>query len=502
MPIVPVMSVTKSVAVGTPYSPVSSFNPDKRELFKTETTNLGLLDGDCTTDGVNVTVPAGTTFIQNGIVCRFTAPFVLPIPVIAYPKRVVADLTNENPGSPVTIEILPDPIPAGQVILATLDPDDLTITPAKKISIRGLHDRIEALGGMTPVVDALKDAALVKANLEELNFTGGNIAVTDPGGVRANVAVNLDVKDGAGATVTSSTKEIKFTGDTFVTMTGANQAAVDVPKLAVKDEGVVVVTQTHRINFTGAGVTAAVDGGDPNQANVNIPGAMTAPTQQISHNGAPVVTDDDVDDDYEDAGPGILGIRWTVTDVGGAPHRAEVRGFYLDCCTWHGGGSFPAPVTIPAPPNPGPGPEVISPDTPIALSPIADPEGDILQLSGVAVTDGKFLLNGNAGGTSAVTVTVRLNHSAGSIVMAVQTLLVADLQFTKFVIPFFQTGTSGLTGLSIEILARINSSDGGAPGTPVTWTTGAFPIFGLSVAAAMTSITWIAKHSRTAATPS
>lgn len=498
MPIVPAIDVVKSVAVGTPYSPAVSFNPDKKEIFKTHTTNLGLLDGTCTTDGVNVTVPAGTTFIQNGIICRLTNAFVVAIPVIAFPKRVVADLTNENPGSPVTIVIQVDPVPASQVILATLDPNDATIAEAKKISIKGLHDRIEALGGMTPVLDAMKDAALVKPNIEELNFTGGNIAVTDPGGVRANVAVNLDVKDGAGATITSATKEIKFTGDTFVTLTGANQAAVDVPKLVTKDEGVVVVTQTHKINFTGAGVTAVVDGGDPNQANVNIPGGGSAPTQQISHNGLPVVTSTGVDDNYVDAGGGPLGIAWTVTPVGGVPSRADVRGFYMDCCTWHGGGQFLAPVIIPAPLNVVPGPEVISLDTLVLASPIVDPEGDIKQISGVASLDGKFDLRGNAGGKSAVTVNVDFRHFAGVINMASQTLLVTDGITSTWTIPFHLLGIAALTPpFSIEATARINSTDGGS-GFGVEVTFGFIPIVGLSVAENSSRLSYVAKHSRTA----
>src|SRR3990170_2443816 len=106
MPIVPGANVTKSVQTSTTYSPNAAFNPDKKEFFRTEITTLGLLDGNCTSDGVNLTVPSGTAFIQNGIIVRLTANFVIPIPGIGFPKFVVADNANENSGSPVTIEIL------------------------------------------------------------------------------------------------------------------------------------------------------------------------------------------------------------------------------------------------------------------------------------------------------------------------------------------------------------------------------------------------------------
>lgn len=147
MPTVPSGDVQKFVAAGAPYTPSVSFNPDKKHIFKTEATNLGLLEGDCSTDGVNVTVPAGTSFIQDGIICLLTAPFSLPIQAVAYPKRVVADLDNEIPGTPVTISIMADPVPLGLVILATLTTDDNTIVSGQKISIRYLSDRITVLEG-------------------------------------------------------------------------------------------------------------------------------------------------------------------------------------------------------------------------------------------------------------------------------------------------------------------------------------------------------------------
>jgi len=485
MPIVPAGNVIKSVAVGTPYTPVLSFNPDKKELYQTHTTNLGLLEGDCTTDGTDVTVPSGTTFIQNGIICRLTSSFVVTIPGVAFPKRVVADLTNENPGSPVTIEILADPIPAGQVILATLDPNNSTIILSKKISIRYLHDRIEALGSTTPVIDVMKDAVVVKANAEELNFTGGNVAVTDGGGFRANVAVSLDVKDPLSVTITSATKEIKFTGDHTVTMTGANAVAVDVPKLVTKDEGIVVVSQTHKLNFTGAGVTASVDGGDPNQANINIPGGGGGGPvldQIISHNGVTVVTDAE-DWDFEDAGPGIIGLLWTITDVGGDPKRGEIRGYYMDCCTWHGCGYFPGPTTVTAPANPFPGPEVISGNILLGSQSVDTTNGTPLQLSGVVVARFKFLSNGNAGGRAAVTLIASLTTGLPSTInLVTQTFEVRDLETHTFIVPFAITGLSALVlPLTIQAHARINSSNGGNPGFPEQAKFGTAPIAGLSV---------------------
>jgi hypothetical protein len=482
MPIVPAGSVVKTVAVGTPYTPVLSFNPDKKELYQTHTTNLGLLEGDCTTDGVSVTVPAGTTFVQNGIICRLTAPFVVAIPVVAFPKRVVADLTNENPGSPVTIEILPDPIPAPQVILASLSPTNATIIVAKKISIRHLHDRIEALGSITPAIDVLDDAALVKANIDEMNFTGGNTTVTDGGANRANVAVNLDILDDVAATISSSTREVQFTGDAVTTSPGAGQAVVDVPKLITKDEGIIVVPQTHKLNFTGAGVTATMDGGDPNQANIAIPGGGGGGgTQQISHNGVPVVTDTDVDDDYEDAGPGILGILWTVADVGGSPHRAETRGYYMDCCHW-GGCLFGPFTSVFLPPNPAPGPEVISPPVYPVSYVLDETLGTGLQVTGVATGQATLFMNGNVGGNNALTVTVQLVDSFPTVInLASDTFLFAfDQQTINFSVPYTRVLT-GVSPYTIKVCLQANSSSGGNPGFPVQYDTGAQPIAGLTV---------------------
>jgi len=42
------------------------------------------------------------------------------------------------------------------------------------------------------------------------------------------------------------------------------------------DEGVAIAGTDSTLNFTGAGVTATQDGGDPNQVNVDIPGAAGA----------------------------------------------------------------------------------------------------------------------------------------------------------------------------------------------------------------------------------
>lgn len=279
MPIVPAGNLVKSIATASSYTPVSTFNPDKKEIFKTETTTLGLLGGDCTTDGTQVTVPAGLAFIQNGIVVRLTSAFVLSIPAIAFPKLVVANNDNENAGSPVTIEIKASAT-APEVVLATLDPDNSTITSAPKISIRALHDRINTLALSAPEVDVLKDGSEVVANATDINLTGPNISVANAGSGQADVGVTLDVEDD-GSGVTTKTKKINFTGPS-VTVTAdpdANSAKVAIdPVVEVKDEGV-SLGSVKKLNFTGSGVAASIDGVDPTQANIDVTGGASSALQ-------------------------------------------------------------------------------------------------------------------------------------------------------------------------------------------------------------------------------
>lgn len=190
MPVVPGGNVTKFIAVQAAYSPVVSFNPDKKQMFRTDQSNLGLLDGNLTTDGVNVTCPSGMGFIQNGIIAALTAPFVIAIPVGAFPKYVVADLTNENPGTPVTIQIQSVAPPAGQVILATLNPNNATIQVAKKISIKGLSDRIDL-----PI--AVLNNGILLGLFQKINLVGGNISGVIDGGDPTQV--NVSASGGGGS---------------------------------------------------------------------------------------------------------------------------------------------------------------------------------------------------------------------------------------------------------------------------------------------------------------
>lgn len=145
MATIPGGNVLKFVAVGAPYSPAVSFNPKMNEVFKTDATTLGLLDGLVTSNGVNITVKAGTVFIQQGIICRVTADFTMAIPGGAFPKKVVLNLTNESPGTPVTVTVTSAAVVAPNVLIAQLTPNNSTVVMEELISIRGLRDRIRAL---------------------------------------------------------------------------------------------------------------------------------------------------------------------------------------------------------------------------------------------------------------------------------------------------------------------------------------------------------------------
>jgi len=266
MPIVPSGNRTKSVATGAPYSPSASFNPDKKLFFDTHTTTLGVIaGGPILTDGTNVTVPTGFKFIHNGIIIQLTANFVVPIPVMAFPKYLMASNDSEVPGSNVTIDFQAAAIPPS-VLLATLNPTNLAIIQAKELSVRALRQGLDAV---TPL-SVEQGGAPVKSGVGELNFVGPNIVVTDGGGAQANVDVTLDVKEEGGA-VSSKTTEIDFAG-TGVTATSpsANKALVTIPGLETQDEGAPAVTVTNKLNFIGDSVTAVVDGVDTNKANVTI----------------------------------------------------------------------------------------------------------------------------------------------------------------------------------------------------------------------------------------
>jgi hypothetical protein len=262
MPIIPSGNLSKSLKVGTPYSPAVSFNPDKKLIFDTHTTTLGMLSGGpLTTDGVNVTVPTGVSFVQNGIIITLTAPAIIPIGGGGFPKYVVADNVDEVPGSAVTIAVLPS-IVAPQVLLATLDPNALTIVQVQKISIRALSERIDAVA-----VDTEQDDVAVKPSVGTLNAIGPNALLSAGPGDQANLTVKLDVKE-ATVAKTVRTEELDFYGST-VTPTG-NKAAID-SRLQVKEETVLVNGEVRKLNFEGGGVTATQDGGDASQVNVTIP---------------------------------------------------------------------------------------------------------------------------------------------------------------------------------------------------------------------------------------
>ncbi len=271
MPVVPAGDRTKSIAVGTPYSPVVSFNPDKKLFFDTHITTLGVLAGGViTSDGVNATIPAGTVVIQNGIIIEFVNPVLVPIPAIAFPKILYLTNADENPGSPVTVDFLTAIAPP-TVELARLDPDNTTVVLPKQISIRALCQEIQTL--QANQVDALQDSGLVQANINELNVLGPNLSVTPGGGDRVDLENILDVEDD-GSPIESRVKKINYTG-TGVTVTnpGSGDVDVDIPGgIETKDEGTQVVSSSSKLNFVGAGVEATQDGGDAEQTNVTING--------------------------------------------------------------------------------------------------------------------------------------------------------------------------------------------------------------------------------------
>lgn len=280
MPVVPAGSRTKSVAVGTPYSPVNSFNPDKKLFFDTHSTTLGVLAGGIiTSDGVNVTIPAGTVVIQNGIIVEFTLPVVVAIAGASFPKILTFTNNDENPGSPVTVDFASS-VTAPTVELARLDPDNTTVVLPKQISLRALCQAIQAL--QADRTDYFQDGGLVGINIVELNAIGPNLLITPGGPGRVDLSAILDIKD-EGSPISAKTTEINFSGDgVTVTPVTPNKALVTIPGgLESKDETVIVTPVTRIINWTGPGVVAAQDGGDPNQTNVTVAGVDTLNCQGI-----------------------------------------------------------------------------------------------------------------------------------------------------------------------------------------------------------------------------
>lgn len=85
--------------------------------------------------------------------------------------------------------------------------------------------------------------------------------------------------------------------------------------IEAKDEGVSIGTGKSKINFTGAGVLATIDGGDPSQINVTIPGSGTA-TIMVKDEGAALTPDKNK---LNFVGPGI-----TATTDGGDTSQANI----------------------------------------------------------------------------------------------------------------------------------------------------------------------------------
>ncbi len=246
MPIVPSGNILKSVAVGTPYSPAASFNPDKKDFFNTESTVLGVIGGGpITTDGTQVTVPSGYMFIQNGIIVKLTSPFIVTIPSMAFPKYLMATNADENPGSAVTIDFQATPV-APNVLLATLNPNNSTIILPEEISIRGLSERVD-----DALVDVQKDAVDVTNPANVLDFAGANLTVAKTGAKTAQVQVVLDILEALAAR-TSRTMQINFEG-AAVTPDTANAATVDVRK-KVQEAGSDVEVDCRIVDFEGEAV--------------------------------------------------------------------------------------------------------------------------------------------------------------------------------------------------------------------------------------------------------
>lgn len=84
-------------------------------------------------------------------------------------------------------------------------------------------------------------------------------------------------------------------------------ATARVRGVEAEDEGV-SLGQAQKLNFTGAGVTAAVDGGDPTQVNVDIPMPASG-GDNVSVNGA-AATDADFDDATPAAPASAVNVKW------------------------------------------------------------------------------------------------------------------------------------------------------------------------------------------------
>ena len=84
-------------------------------------------------------------------------------------------------------------------------------------------------------------------------------------------------------------------------------ATARVRGVEAKDEGT-SLGQAQKLNFTGSGVTAIVDGGDPTQVNVDIP-MPAAGGDNVSVNGV-AATDADFDDATPVAPTGGANVTW------------------------------------------------------------------------------------------------------------------------------------------------------------------------------------------------
>lgn len=228
MPIVPSGDRTKSIATGAPYSPTVSFNPDKKAFFDTHVTTFGVLSADLiVSDGSTVTVPSGTSFIQNGIIVTLTQNFAVPIPAMPFPKFLMASVDSEVPSSNVTIEFQ-GTSSAPLVELARLDPNNTTVIQAKQVSIRALRQDIDLAVASSGLIDTFQDTTLVKVNVDELAVEGPNVTMSDVGGTRSRIGVTLDVQENT-VPVTAKTDTINFAGPgVSVTASSASSATVNI----------------------------------------------------------------------------------------------------------------------------------------------------------------------------------------------------------------------------------------------------------------------------------
>ena len=119
------------------------------------------------------------------------------------------------------------------------------------ITLRQLAVTIPASPGQVTLSDFNADHEIRDDFQLEAEIAAGNIILND------------------GTTDLNQTESLNFL--TTVTSTGDSDVLNDL--LEVKDEGISLGKQKRRLNFVGTGITASVDGGDPDQVNVSIPSA-------------------------------------------------------------------------------------------------------------------------------------------------------------------------------------------------------------------------------------